>query len=170
MRLKKLDIADFNSFYSELQRSFIEDERRDYKDALQLFCDGKYEIFSLLHEEKRVGFISLWHLPEFTFAEHFVIREEYRNLGLGAKALAELQRIYKKIVLEAEPPAEDVAKRRLGFYKRNGFIENEGDYFQPAYREEGNEVRLVIMSYPDKLTCFGDAVSDIKKTVYANKN
>ncbi len=170
MKLQKLDIADFDSFYRELQKSFIEDERRDYEDALRLFYDGKYEIFSLLYEEKRVGFISLWHLPDFTFAEHFVIHEEYRNLGLGAKALTELQRIYKKIVLEAEPATEEIAKRRLGFYKRNGFVENEGDYFQPAYREEGNEVRLVIMSYPDKLKSFDNAVSDIKITVYANKN
>ena len=168
MKLQKLDIADFNSFYSEIQKSFIEDERRDYKDARKLFCDGKYEILSLIYKQKRVGFISLWQLSDFTFAEHFVIHEEYRNLGLGAKALAELQRIYKKIVLEAEPPTEDVAKRRLGFYKRNGFVENEGDYFQPAYRKEGNEVRLVIMSYPDKVKSFGDAVSDIKRTVYAN--
>ena len=170
MELLKLNEADFDVFYSEIEKSFIEDERRDSVNALRLFKDGKYEILSLMQDGKRVGFISLWNLPDFTFAEHFVIHKKYRNLGFGAMALSEIQRVYKKIVLEAEPPIEDIARRRLAFYKRNGFIENEGDYYQPAYREEGNEVRLVIMSYPSPLKSFEKAVSDIKSAVYANKN
>ena len=169
MELLKLNEADFDDFYSEIEKSFIKDERRDYADALRLFKDGKYDILSLMHNGKRVGFISLWNLPTFTFAEHFVIREKYRNLGLGAMALSEIQRVYKKIVLEAEPPTTDIAKRRLAFYKRNGFFENAGDYMQPPYRKGSQGVKLVIMSCPAPLESFDDTVSAIKNTVYTNE-
>lgn len=166
MELSKIDTSHFDDFYLELEKSFIEDERRDYADALRLFKEGKYEILSLMHEGKRVGFISLWNLPDFTFAEHFVIHESCRNLGFGAMALSEIKRIYKKIVLEAEPAASDIAKRRLAFYKRNGFFENEGDYTQPAFRKTSRGVKLVIMSFPSPLESFDKTVEDIKNTVY----
>lgn len=168
MQLTNINISEFEEFYRELKKSFIEDERRDFGNALRLFKDGKYEVRSIISDGKRVGFISLWHTPDFVFAEHFVIHEEYRNLGLGAKALCELKRLFSKIVLEAEPPIEEIAKRRLAFYKRNGFIENEGAYAQPAYRKGASEVPLVIMSYPERLENFKSAVSQIKKTVYSD--
>ena len=166
MELSRIDISDFDAFYLELEKSFIEDERRDYADALRLFEEGKYEILSLIHDGKRVGFISLWNLPDFTFAEHFVIYEDCRNRGFGAAALSEIKRVYNKIVLEAEPQESDIAKRRLAFYKRNGFFENAGDYTQPAYRKTSDGVKLVIMSYPSLLESFDKTVEAIKSTVY----
>ena len=166
MKYTKLSKADFDSFYTELKKGFIPDEYRSYDDALSLFKNDEYEIFCLENGGVCVGFMSIWQLSDFAFIEHVVIKEEYRNRGLGEAALTVLKSRFKKIVLEAEPAVQDIQKRRLNFYKRNGFVENDGDYMQPAYNKNTNEVKLVIMSYPEKIDDFDSAVLSIRRKVY----
>lgn len=166
MDIIKATLSDFDMFFSEIEKNFIPDERRDYEDALRLFKEGKYEIIQFLTDGEKVGFITVWTISDFVFAEHFVIFEKYRNRGLGARALNKLKDTFSKIVLEAETPETDIAKRRLAFYERCGFIRNEQEYFQPAYRDNGSEVPLVIMSYPSALDNFGVATELIRQSVY----
>ena len=73
MDLIKATLSDFDSFFSEIEKSFIVDERRDYSDALALFKNGKYEILQLVINGERVGFLTVWTFSDFTFAEHFVV-------------------------------------------------------------------------------------------------
>ena len=167
MELIPLPKEDFDSFYALVEKSFIEEERRDYSDALALFTEGKYEILKIVSDNEAVGFISLWHFTDFVFAEHFVTYERYRNRGFGAQALGILRKRLKRIVLEAEPPVSELTKRRLAFYKRNGFVENPEDYTQPAYKKGKSGVKLVIMSYPERLEGFEDTVTKIKRKVYS---
>ena len=169
MEISKASVSEFDFIFSEIEKSFVPEERRDYKDAHELFSKGKYDIITFNHNGDNVGFITIWNFSDFTFAEHFVIYEEYRNNGYGAMALRALQSQYPKIVLEAEPPITPIAKRRLNFYKRNRFLQNGKKYMQPAYRDGGEEVELVIMSYPDLLTDFDRTVSLIKDGVYEKK-
>ena len=113
MEISKASLSDFDFIFSEIEKNFILDERRDYEDALALFKAGKYEIYTFRSEEKNLGFITLWQLGDFTFAEHFVIYEQYRNSGYGREALLELETMFPKIVLETEEPIEIMQKRRL---------------------------------------------------------
>ena len=166
MDIIKATLSDFDVIFSEIEKNFIPDERRDYEDALRLFKEGKYEIIQFLIGGEKVGFITVWHISDFVFAEHFVIFEKYRNKGLGAKALDKLKNTFSKIVLEAEMPETDIAKRRLAFYTRCGFIRNKQKYFQPAYRDSSSEVPLVIMSYPASLDNFDFATELIRQRVY----
>jgi GNAT superfamily N-acetyltransferase len=169
LSITNADLKDFDGFYREIEKNFPLDERRDYADALTLFEDGKYEILYIWDNGINVGFITVWQLREFAFAEHFVIYENFRNRGYGAAALEALKKKYRGIVLEAEPPCEDIQKRRLAFYKRCGFVENDGEYMQPAYREDGSEVRLRIMSYPGALGDFSAVTKEILIKVYSKK-
>lgn len=166
MNLTKAKIQDFNSIYSEIEKNFIPDERRDYKDALKLLENGDFSVYNVEENGEKIGFITLWHFSDFEFAEHFVIYESFRNKGYGSRALSALKAKFERIVLEAEPPTGEIQKRRLAFYGRNGFFENEKEYMQPAYRKEGEEVPLVIMSYPSPLEDFDGAVRCIKRKVY----
>ena len=169
MHILKATNSDFDFIFSEIERNFISDERRDYNDALSLYESGKYEILHFISGVERVGFLTVWTFPDFAFAEHFVIYERYRNRGYGATALAALKKLYSKIVLEAEPPITDIAKRRLNFYERNGFVQNKKPYMQPAYRKGGHEVPLIIMSYPTHLENFDEVILRIKKEAYLSK-
>ena len=166
MKLVRLDKADFDYFSREIERGFISDEYREYNEAKKLFLDGKYDVFCLKISDTYIGFISIWQLSSFAFAEHFVVKEQYRNNGVGKEMLSLITGMFDNVVLEAEPPVSDIQVRRLNFYKRNGFLENEGEYYQPAYKEDSGEVRLVIMSYPNKLPSFFSVCDEIKRKVY----
>lgn len=166
MQVRKLSISEFDRIFSEIEKNFIPDERRDYPEAKARFESGEYDVLEFSSDGIPIGFITVWNFSDFVFLEHFVIYEEYRNHGYGSLALAELKSLFPKMILEAEPPFGGLQARRLAFYRRNGFFENEKKYLQPSYRDGGNEVPLVIMSYPEVLDDFDRPISLIKRKVY----
>lgn len=59
-----------------------------------------------------------------------------------------LQALGKPIVLEIEPPQDDISRRRRAFYERCGFCTTEHAHLQPPYHAGQAELPLVVMSYP----------------------
>ena len=166
MKLIKTNDIEFDLIYKELEKNFIREERRDYYEARATLSDKSYTVYHIANNGERVGFITLWELSDFIFVEHFVIYEQYRSLGYGGLTLSLLRNEFESIVLEAEPPIDDIQKRRIAFYERNGFSINEVSYIQPSYHESGDEVPLMLMSYPSKLKDTEKVISEIYKTVY----
>ena len=148
-----------------LEEAFVYEERRDRAAALAVMRDPRYRICMAQEGEETVGFITVWGLEGFCFAEHFVIYPQYRNRGLGSKVLAALQRAYARIVLEAEPPQGALQCRRLAFYRRNGFFENSIPYLQPSYHG-GEGVPLVLLSFPMPLQQPEREIREIYRCVY----
>ena len=157
---------DFQMIYSEMEKNFISEERRDRELAKAILEDEKYTVYNIFSNSLKVGFIALWHLTDYRFIEHFVIYEEFRNRGLGALSLLKLKELFPNLVLEAELPIEKLASRRVKFYERCGFKLNPQNYIQPPYRDSDDGTPLVIMSYPDLLESFTETVSELYKTVY----
>ena len=57
------------------------------------------------------------------------------------------------MVLEAEPyDSGELAKRRIAFYERQGFVVNEYEYIQPAIAKGEEPIPLIIMSSPRALS------------------
>jgi ribosomal protein S18 acetylase RimI-like enzyme len=166
VRLIKISEQEFCSVYSEMEKNFIADERRDFEAAKSILENKEYKIYHTVEEGERVGFVTVWELSGFAFIEHFVTYENHRNKGYGSKVLGCLKEKYGALVLEAEPPIEDIQKRRIAFYERNGFVQNPQKYIQPAYRAGGRGVELVLMSYPEKLGDFENTVQKIYSNVY----
>ena len=166
MRLEKATLEDFDAIYDALEKSFIPEERREREDAERLMAEGEYTLFHILDGESRVGFVTVWELDGFAFVEHFVTYEKFRNMGYGSAALGVLKDRYANIVLEAEPPTEGIAARRVAFYERCGFCRNEQYYLQPPYRLGDSGVELVLMSLPAVLEDFDRVVAEIYEKVY----
>lgn len=166
MRLIKAQRKDFELIYTEMEKNFISDERRDKKDAEKLLDKSEYIIYHTEKDGENIGFVTVWELPDFAFIEHFVTFEAYRNKGCGGEVLAMLKEKYGALVLEAEPPQSEMQKRRIAFYERNGFCQNPQSYIQPPYRKGGRGVELVLMSFPSKLSDFENTVQKIYSTVY----
>ena len=57
----------------------------------------------------------------------------------------------KMIILEVEPPTEEIAVRRVRFYERNGFFFNDYPYIQPSMGEGRKETPLFLMSTERKI-------------------
>ena len=166
MKLVAMGREEFPAVYEQLEKNFIREERRDRADAEAILECPQYTVYHAVEGDEKVGFITVWELEGFAFAEHFVIFEPCRNRGLGAEVLRLLAARYDRIVLEAEPPVGDIQRRRLAFYGRNGFCQNDRKYLQPSYRKGGEGVELVLMSYPDPVSDFDGTVSQIYQTVY----
>ncbi len=158
--------TDLTQIYKQMQQNFCLEEIRDFAQAMQVYDCEKYHLYHLQQDGKNVGFIAIWAFDEFAFIEHFVIYAEHRNKGFGGKALDVVKQHYRQIVLEVEPPEEEMAARRFAFYKRQGFKANEYPYMQPSYRENGNEVCLILMSCPRLLDNVETVVKEIYREVY----
>lgn len=167
MQLIKISAEEFDGIYAEMEKNFILAERRDYTDARAMLSNKKHTVYHIEHEGVHVGFLTAWDLQGFTYLEHFVIYEPHRNAGLGARTMALAQQQFGTLLLECEPPETGIAARRLAFYKRCGFVQNDIPYMQPAYREsDGEGIPLVLMSYPDLLSSPTDTVRELYQTAY----
>lgn len=95
---------------------------------IQSMCrDGWYRPLCLFDGEEIAGECFLWlgH-PGWALLDYLCVAESRRNQGLGAVILSELRRAESDTVILGESEAPEhapdppVAKRRLGFYARNG--------------------------------------------------
>ena len=69
----------------------------------------------------------------------------------GSRALELLGQRGKPVILEIDPPIDDISLRRKGFYERAGYQENPFTHVHPPYREGFAGHPLVVMSYPRQL-------------------
>ncbi len=169
MTVRTATVLDFDRIFSEMEKSFIPDEIRTKEDAFKILSKKEYIIYIFEENGEDVGFITVWELEDFAFAEHFVIFEKYRNSGYGSKGMKLLQENYSNIILEVEHPETPLKARRIGFYERLGFKQNDYPYLQPSYKKDGNPVPLILMSYPKELVDISKTVTDIYRVIY-NKN
>ena len=150
--------------YSSYINSFPEDERRNREQFSRLFTNEKVKVFSVLNDLKYIGYLIAWELTEFVFVEHFEIFSEFRSQKFGSEVIKKLFHDYSKIILEAEPSDwDDDARRRIDFYKRNGFRIVDENYLQPPYSQHKKPVPLWLLANytPEKLGHMREEIYDV---------
>ena len=165
--LKELDRKDFDKVYEIMQLSFPRDEYRPYEGQKALLDEEVYQIYVLMDEDadEMKGLITVWEYEHLGFVEHLAVNPKYRNDGLGSQILKEAAEILGKMMcLEVELPETEIAQRRIGFYKRNGYYLNEYPYVQPALAEGQDPVPLLIMTTGKSLT--SEEFEDVKGLLY----
>ena len=128
--------------------SFPIDEQRPIEDITRLIeHDLRFIAYAITdNSDTFVGMLTTWHFDEFIHIEHFAIVPALRSQGYGSKALQTYIATQRKpIILEAEPPTDDITRRRIQFYQRSGLTLHEYPYIQPAYTPERNPVPLRLM-------------------------
>lgn len=150
IRLQQITTSDkaLYTYMEELmKRSFPPDEYRDLNE-LRDFTDNRTHFFNniIMENENPIGFFSFWDFDDFYYAEHFAIDPSKRNGGYGKAVLQHVcQTLQKPIVLEVEMPEEEMARRRVGFYQRNGFVLWNNEYQQPPYKPGDNYLPMRLM-------------------------
>ena len=146
--LQRINENDFPEIYRIMQASFSDDEYRPYDEQLALFEEPEYRIYYM-----PAGFLAVWEFESFIYIEHFAVDPALRNSGTGSAMLQELVKQYQKpICLEVELPEDELTRRRIGFYERNGFVFNEYPYIQPPISKGKSPVPLRIMTYRSEIT------------------
>ncbi len=156
----------FNDIYQLIVSSFPNTERRSRDGHLGEFSIPYFS--SLCYQPDGVkALMNYWEFDEFIFLEHFAVSEQLRGKGIGSSMMSELQKLSgnKPIVLEAEPPqCDEIAARRIMFYKRLGFTVNDYEYWQPALQPDELPIQLVLLTSNGALS-FEDFIR-IKETLY----
>lgn len=177
--LQRINETNFPEIYRIMQASFSDDEYRPYDEQLALFEEPEYWIYympaigmervgnhstgnSTMHA---AGFLAVWEFESFTYIEHFAVDPVLRNSGTGSAMLQKLVKQYQKpICLEVELPEDELTRRRIGFYERNGFVFNEYPYIQPPISKGKSPVPLRIMTYGSAIT--QDTFEEMKRVLY----
>lgn len=132
--------------------SFPYHEQRD--DAAQAAAlANAYYRFELIYDGGAfAGLMLCWEAERFVYVEHFCVLPELRGRGCGARALGLLSGVGKNVILEIDPPVDEISRRRKNFYERAGFAANAFAHVHPPYRAGFSGHPLVVMSYPRALT------------------
>ena len=128
----------------------------------------KYTVYVIPDDESDCikAFITVWEFEDFAFIEHFAVNPFYRNQGLGSLILHEILNLLPcQICLEVELPQTDFAKRRIGFYERNGFFINHYPYSHNLlYTRDKQPVPLLMMTSGSSIS--KGQFDKIKETVF----
>ena len=158
--LQRINETNFPEIYRIMQASFSDDEYLPYDEQLALFEEPEYRIYYM-----PAGFLAVWEFESFIYIEHFAVDPALRNSGTGSAMLQELVKQYQKpICLEVELPEDELTRRRIGFYERNGFVFNEYPYIQPPISKGKSPVPLRIMTYGSAIT--QDTFEEMKRVLY----
>lgn len=165
-RITTADKSLYNYMESVITASFPTEEYRPLEE-LRLYTDNKPHFYNniIFHHDTPIGCITYWHFGKFYYVEHFAIDPARRNGGHGRDALNHLYQILQApIVLEVETPENEIAQRRINFYKRQGFVLWDKPYLQPPYRPGNEYLPLLLMVHGD-LECDKD-FQTVKEHIY----
>jgi ribosomal protein S18 acetylase RimI-like enzyme len=145
--------AEFEVIKNLYLTAFPPNERREFDELKKQIDNDECNVNLIFDDEKVAGFIILWNFNDFVFLEHFAIKPGLRGLGTGEKTLNEIKALNQKtIILETEPPADEMSRRRISFYKRNGFQLLERHYLQPSYDGKKPEVEMKLMCNSENIS------------------
>ena len=134
------------------ESAFPEIERRDVPEQMRVMSKSDYRLSAIMDGVEFLGIIFYWETDDFIFIEHLAVSAERRGEGVGSYALEIMKGLGKKLILEIEPPVDEVTKRRLSFYERAGFKLTDHHHIQAKYRVGDEDLVLKILSYPEKIS------------------
>ena len=158
MELNCLTKTELTALYNgELVVDFPKSELKPLRAMLNLMDMGRYDPLLVTEDGETVGYAMVWLPGERNGAllEYFGVLRGKRNGGIGSRILTLLAERYGQLFGEAEAPASadpaenDLRRRRIAFYERNGFrvLDYEcalfGVHFNCLYRGSETDDRKV---------------------------
>lgn len=168
MRFERINDKNHIMYEKAIQlynSSFPFHEQRENLSRQKILKDNAYNFDLIYDKDLFVGIVLFWETQDFIYIEHFCVCSEHRNKDYGKKILNLLCQRGKTIILEIDPPCDEISIRRKKFYERSGFVENYYKHVHPAYHKAYKGHNLVIMSYPTKINekqydCFNEYLSN----------
>lgn len=122
-------------------------EQRTIEAQIDVLKDDKYNCVVICEEELIIGILFYWEFENYRYIEHLAISANLRGKNYGSKVLKKFCDYNGTIILEIDPPVDDISVKRLNFYSNLGFTLQEFNHIHPPYRKEYEGHSLKIMSY-----------------------
>ena len=152
VRLATTERPEYDKALALYRESFPYHEQREARSQGDILSDEEYRFELVYDKDIFAGLLLCWETDAFVYVEHFCIFPELRGRSYGSQTLHLLAQCGKTIILEIDPPVDEISIRRKGFYERCGFKENPYAHVHPAYREGFSGHELKIMSWPRAIT------------------
>lgn len=110
----------FEASFTLYEASFPPNERRTREDHLRALQDADFFPLGAVEDGKLLADMFLWETEDFCYLEHFAVQPSLRGHGTGSTILRQLLTQDKPLILEIEPPDDEITCRRKRFYERNG--------------------------------------------------
>lgn len=134
------------------RQSFPYHEQRENVSQAAALAHPDYHFDLIDDEDVFIGLLLYWETQDFIYVEHFCIEPTLRGRSYGQKALVLLARKGKPIVLEIDPPVDELTRRRKAFYERSGYKANLYPHVHPPYHGDCQGHSLVVLSFPHELS------------------
>lgn len=122
-------------------------EQRNAKQQAEAFRDNRYHLLAWIEDEKLLSFISYWNFEDYIYIEHLAVNPEFRGQNIGSRMLDTFaEGVKKTIILEIDPPIDEISKKRLAFYKNLGYKQNKYKHAHPAYNKDYEPHNLLVLS------------------------
>lgn len=142
------------------RRSFPYKEQRSEEDHIRALADPAFRAEGIWRGDEFVGILYYWHTDAWDYVEHLAVCASLRGQNLGSEVFGAFCRD-RRVILEIDPPVDEISVRRLHFYRRLGFVENPHEYIHPSYRQPFEPHRLVLLSARHRLPTTKRAASPI---------
>ncbi len=154
IRIYNTSEIDFEAISALYISAFPSDERREIDVLKKMISHHSEMAFYVINlNEHFAGFLILWHFEKFLYVEHLAIKDDLRNNGIGKKIFALMKQIFSgTILLEVEPPLDELSKRRIGFYEGVGFRVVLKKYLQPAYAKNKKSIPMWVLSNNERIS------------------
>lgn len=134
------------------QSSFPYFELRNWETHSKAMDDIRFFSMGVIEEQKIIGIIFYWKICDLSYIEHFAISKSLRGQNYGTKILNDFCEKNDNVVLEIDPPIDEVAIKREHFYNRLGFVTSKFSYTHPSYSAADIPHTLLLMSYKKDLS------------------
>ena len=144
---------DYPAAWTLYQTAFPACERRTEPRHLEALEDSTFFAYYIYSNEQFAGILYFWQWDNCSYLEHLATLPELRGRNIGGDALElwKADQAGRTLLLEIEPPADELTMRREGFYKRHGFVSNPYYYLHPSYGVTTEPHELVVMSFPTQI-------------------
>jgi len=142
----------FTPAFALYEESFPKYEQRLPDKQKAVMTDPLYHFDIITDNGVFMGILLYWNISRYVYIEHFAIHPSVRGKALGSRSLEAFFENHPAVILEIDPPENEVSIRREYFYQRLGFQRNSYAHTHPPYRKQFEPHRLVVMSYPKLMT------------------
>ena len=134
-----------------MSESFPIHELRTGKPRDRVAQDPAFYPVAVRKNEETVAAIYSWELNGLIYIEHFAVRKDMRGRGTGSNALKGFIS-GREILLEIEPPVDEIKIKRLNFYQRLGFVRTGIIFMHPAFVKDAAPYPLEVLTYPERIS------------------
>lgn len=142
----------FNKAMEIYKASFPIFEQRTMEDQIKALEVEDYHFNVIYDGDKMVGILLYWDMNGYKYIEHFAIDSSLRGKNYGSRVLKEFCTNNKNVILEIDPPIDEISIKRLNFYSKLGFKLQDFNHIHPSYRKECKSHSLKIMTFNENIS------------------